>query len=159
MNDHNYDGSEILITGENFGCGSSREHAVWALADHGFRVIIAPSFADIFFSNCVKNGVLLITLDLDQIKKILEFDGEVEVSLEETKISLLHRQLHKDSEDADPAYVIPFDIEPHRRTVLLEGLDEISQTLKYGDKIEEFERKRLCDPGAAPPMSTDKRSQ
>ena len=78
--------SQILVTNENFGCGSSREHAVWALKDFGFNVIISPSFADIFYSNCFKNGVLPIILDTDKIKKLLQFKDKIELDLDSQKI-------------------------------------------------------------------------
>ena len=92
-----------------------------------------------------------MVLSRDQIEEILEFDGEVEVNLEEAKISLLYKK-DGNCKDSGPVHIIPFEIEQHRRAILLEGLDEVAQTLRYKDKIEEFERKRLSDPGAAPPM-------
>ncbi len=88
LNDPRYDGSSILVAGENFGCGSSREHAVWALADYGFAVVVAPSFADIFYSNCFKNGLLPITLPQNVVGMIRRFDGEVEVDLDAREIRL-----------------------------------------------------------------------
>jgi len=86
LNDSHYETSQILVTNENFGCGSSREHAVWALKDFGFDVIISPSFADIFYSNCFKNGVLPIILDIENIKKLLQFKGAIELDLESQTI-------------------------------------------------------------------------
>ena len=127
LNDKKYQNSKILVTGENFGCGSSREHAVWALQDYGFSVIIAPSFADIFFSNCFKNGILPIKLEEKNIEKLKHESGELEVDLE-------NQILKTNSEQ------IPFDIDSHKKKILLEGLDDISQTLQFEDKISEFEK-------------------
>lgn len=127
LNDPKYKNSKILVVGDNFGCGSSREHAVWALHDYGFSVIIAPSFADIFYSNCFKNGILLITLDDKIIDKLLQQTGEIEVDLT--------NQIIKTSSEE-----ISFDIDSHKKTILLEGLDDIAQTLLYEKKISEFEK-------------------
>ena len=126
LNDKKYENSKILVAGDNFGCGSSREHAVWALQDYGFSVIIAPSFADIFYSNCFKNGVLPITLDEKIIEKLKKESGEIEVDLENQILST-------------PSEKIPFEIDSHKKKVLLEGLDDIALTLKYEDKISKFE--------------------
>ena len=128
LNDSRYQNSKILVAGDNFGCGSSREHAVWALQDYGFSVIISPSFADIFYSNCFKNGVLPITLDQKLVNHLQEETGEVEVDLE--------KQLIK-----TPSEEISFEIDPHKKKILLEGLDEIAQTLQYEKEITEFEKK------------------
>jgi 3-isopropylmalate/(R)-2-methylmalate dehydratase small subunit len=127
LNDSKYSGSKILVTGDNFGCGSSREHAVWALQDYGFSVIIAPSFADIFFSNCFKNGILPISLDQKITEQLLEESDSISVDLE--------NQLIKTSSQE-----IPFEIDSHKKKILLEGLDDIAQTLQYQDKITEFEK-------------------
>ena len=127
LNDPLYQNSQILVTNENFGCGSSREHAVWALKDFGFNVIIAPSFADIFFSNCFKNGVLPITLNISQVERLLRVQGTVELDLNSQKISF-----------GDES--ISFEINPHRKTRLLEGLDDIDLTLKENSNIENFEK-------------------
>lgn len=127
LNDPKYQDSKILVTGDNFGCGSSREHAVWALQDYGFVVIISPSFADIFYSNCFKNGVLPITLEQSLVNKLQDETGEVEVDLE--------NQIIKTSSDE-----ISFKIDHHKKKILLEGLDEIAQTLQYEDKITKFEK-------------------
>ncbi len=128
LNDKKYQNSKILVTGDNFGCGSSREHAVWALRDYGFLVIIAPSFADIFYSNCFKNGILPIKLEEKIVKKLQNELGEIEVDLE-------NQILQTDNEQ------FSFDINSHKKKILLEGLDEISQTLQFEDKILEFEKK------------------
>ncbi|PHY09454.1 MAG: 3-isopropylmalate dehydratase small subunit [Nitrosarchaeum sp.] len=127
LNNPKYKNSEILVTGDNFGCGSSREHAVWALMDYGFSVIIAPSFADIFFSNCFKNGLLPIILSEKIVEKIQHETGEVEIDLENQLIKT-------------PSEQISFDIDLHKKTILLKGLDDISQTLLYEKEISEFEK-------------------
>ncbi len=126
LNNSHYENSQILVTNENFGCGSSREHAVWALKDFGFNVIISPSFADIFYSNCFKNGVLPIILDIEKIHKLFQFEDEVELDLDSQKITLGHESIN-------------FEIDSHRKIRLLKGLDEIDLTLKENEKIEKFE--------------------
>ncbi len=127
LNDSKYDNSHILITGDNFGCGSSREHAVWALLDYGFSVIIATSFADIFFSNCFKNGLLPISLNQKIVEKLQQELDPIEVDLE--------KQIIKTSSEE-----ISFEIVPYKKKILLEGLDDIAQTLQYEDQISKFER-------------------
>ena len=126
LNNSRYENSQILVTNENFGCGSSREHAVWALKDFGFNVIISPSFADIFYSNCFKNGVLPIIHDIEKIHKLLQFEDKVELDLDSQKITLLDESIN-------------FEIDSHRKIRLLKGLDEIDLTLKEDEKIERFE--------------------
>ena len=127
LNDPTYNDSQILITNENFGCGSSREHAVWALKDFGFNVIISPSFADIFYSNCFKNGVLPIILDIEKIKKLLLYKDKIELDLNSQKITFGDESIN-------------FEIDSHRKIRLLEGLDDIDLTLKEDEKIEHFEK-------------------
>lgn len=127
LNDPKYKNSKILVAGDNFGCGSSREHAVWALQDYGFSVIVSPSFADIFYSNCFKNGILPIVLDDRTVEKLQQQTGEIEIDLENQIIKT-------------PTEEISFDIDPHKKKILLEGLDDISQTLLYEKKISEFEK-------------------
>ncbi len=127
LNDPKYNNSKILVVGDNFGCGSSREHAVWALQDYGFSVIIAPSFADIFYSNCFKNGILPITLNDETVEKLQQETGEIEVDLENQIIKTSSKE-------------ISFDIDLHKKKILLEGLDDISQTLLYEKNISEFEK-------------------
>ncbi len=127
LNDPAYRDSKILVTGENFGCGSSREHAVWALMDYGFSVVIAPSFADIFLSNCFKNGVLPVQLDREAIRKLYTETGTVDVDLKRQVITT-------------PSGEIYFEMEPHRKQILLEGLDEITRTFQLEDEISRFER-------------------
>ena len=126
LNNSLYENSQILVTNENFGCGSSREHAVWALKDFGFNVIISPSFADIFYSNCFKNGVLPIILDIEKIHKLLKFEDEVELDLNSQKITLGNESIN-------------FEIDSYRKIRLLEGIDDIDLTLKEDEKIEKFE--------------------
>jgi 3-isopropylmalate/(R)-2-methylmalate dehydratase small subunit len=128
LNDSKYDGSKILVAGDNFGCGSSREHAVWALDDYGFSVIISSSFADIFFSNCFKNGILPISLDSKSVEKLLQETNSVEVDLE-------NQIIKTSSED------ISFEINSHKKKILLEGLDDIAQTFQFEDEICAFEEK------------------
>ena len=127
LNDSKYDNSKILVAGDNFGCGSSREHAVWALQDYGFSVIIAPSFADIFFSNCFKNGILPISLEQSIVEKLQQESEQIEVDLENQTIKT-------------PSDEIPFEIDSHKKKILLEGLDDIAQTYQFEDKISEFEK-------------------
>ena len=127
LNDPKYKNSKILVAGDNFGCGSSREHAVWALQDYGFSVIIAPSFADIFYSNCFKNGILPIMLDAKIVEKLQQETGEIEVDLENQIIKTISEK-------------ISFDIDSHKKKILLEGLDDIAQTLLYQKEISEFEK-------------------
>ena len=128
LNDSKYDGSQILVAGDNFGCGSSREHAVWALDDYGFSVIVSSSFADIFFSNCFKNGLLPISLESKIVEKLLQETNVIEVDL--------NNQIIK-----TPSENIPFEINSYKKKILLEGLDDISQTFQFEDKISEFEKK------------------
>ncbi len=127
LNDSKYDNSKIMVTGDNFGCGSSREHAVWALQDYGFSVIIAPSFADIFFSNCFKNGLLPISLNQKTVEKLQQELDPIEVDLE--------KQIIKTSSEE-----ISFEIDSYKKKILLEGLDDIAQTLQFEDKISKFEK-------------------
>ena len=128
LNNPLYQNSQILVTNENFGCGSSREHAVWALKDFGFNVIISPSFADIFYSNCFKNGVLPIILETEKIQKLLKFKDEVNLDLNSQKIIIGDE-------------FIDFKIDSHRKIRLLKGLDDIDLTLKEDEKIGKFENK------------------
>ncbi|MFO7311374.1 MAG: 3-isopropylmalate dehydratase small subunit [Bacillota bacterium] len=132
LNQPRYQGATILLTRHNFGSGSSREHAPWALLDYGFRVIIAPSFADIFYNNCFKNGILPVRLPEDQVdelfRRTLAQPGyRLTVDLEQCQVR------------DDAGVVFPFEIDPFRRHCLLEGLDDIGLTLQYEDKIRAFE--------------------
>ena len=127
LNESKYANSKILVTNENFGCGSSREHAVWALKDYGFSVIIAPSFADIFYSNCFKNGVLPIQMSRNTVERIFTDTSELEVDLENQTIRTNDLQEH-------------FDIESDKKRRLLEGLDDIALTMKSETAIDAFEK-------------------
>ena len=129
LNQKPYNKSTILIGEKNFGCGSSREHAPWALLDFGFRVIIAPSFADIFYNNCFKNGILAIILPEEKIKELADFSKtkkEIEVNLEQQKIT---------KGDNQP---IEFDVDPFQKECLINGLDDIGITLKKSENITKF---------------------
>jgi 3-isopropylmalate/(R)-2-methylmalate dehydratase small subunit len=130
-------GATILITGPNFGCGSSREHAPWALADYGFRVIIAPSFADIFFGNCCQNGLLPVTLP-DAEVRVLARRADAEDGYQVT-VDLVGRRV-RDGQGFDAA----FAFDEYRREMLLKGLDEIGRTLLDEPKIAAFERRRAA---------------
>ena len=131
--DPKYDGARILIAGENFGCGSSREHAVWALMDYGFEVVISTSFADIFYNNCFKNGLLPVVL---QEQKIQELINLVNTKKNLITINLADQVLSCNNLD------IHFDIDARRKEVLIEGIDDISETLKLSKKIKDYENKK-----------------
>lgn len=128
LNQDPFNKSKILIAEKNFGCGSSREHAPWALLDFGIKVVIAPSFADIFYNNCFKNGILPIKVDEKTIKKLNEENLELEVDLEKQLLITNNQK-------------IPFDIDAYQKKILLEGLDDIALTLQFEEKISEFEKK------------------
>jgi 3-isopropylmalate/(R)-2-methylmalate dehydratase small subunit len=128
LNDPRYKGASILVADKNFGCGSSREHAPWALGEYGFRVIIAPSFADIFANNCFKNGMLPITLTTDKVHEIMRRSQQQEGY--ELTVDL-ERQMIGDS--------IPFTVGEFQRFCLLEGLDDIGLTLRHEDAIRAYE--------------------
>jgi 3-isopropylmalate/(R)-2-methylmalate dehydratase small subunit len=128
LNDPRYRNRQILVTRENFGCGSSREHAVWALFDYGFRVILAPSFADIFYNNCFKTGLVPIILRREEIDHLFNTDDFVEVKLMEQTVSTAKR-------------VMKFPIDPMKKRLLLEGIDEIDYTLQLVSKITDYENK------------------
>ncbi|ASB94367.1 3-isopropylmalate dehydratase small subunit [Bacillus subtilis] len=134
LNQPVYQGASILIAGENFGCGSSREHAPWALDDYGFKIIIAPSFADIFHQNCFKNGMLPIRMPYDNWKQLV--DQYENKSLQMTVD--LEKQLIHDSEGNQ----ISFEVDPHWKEMLINGYDEISLTLLLEDEIKQFESQR-----------------
>jgi len=133
LNRPEYAHGQILLTRENFGCGSSREHAPWALADYGIRVIIAPSFADIFYNNCFKNGLLPIVLDAGQIDQLFNKAGpgyELTVDLESQTITTPNGE------------VIHFEVDPSRKERLLKGLDDIALTLEFSEDIRAYETRR-----------------
>src|SRR5574338_556364 len=127
LNDPAYKNSKILLARDNFGCGSSREHAVWALDDYGFKVVISTSFADIFYNNCFKNGILSIRVPDDVLEKLFSTKSEIEVDLETQSIK------------AD-GISISFQIEPHWKKILLEGLDDIAMTLQHENSISKYEK-------------------
>ena len=137
LNQLRYQGASILLARKNFGCGSSREHAPWALEDYGFRAIIAPSFADIFFVNCFKNGLLPIRLSESDVGWL--FDQVNAFSGFELVIDLPAQQVRT----VDGARSFAFDIDPFRKECLLGGLDEIGLTLEHADAIREYESRRL----------------
>ena len=133
INHPRHKGAEILVTGKNFGCGSSREHAAWALNDHGFRVVIAPSFADIFHSNAGKNGILLVTLPDEQVELLLHRAATIDDY--HLTVSLEDHHVHDDH-----GFSATFSIDPFRRYCLLEGLDDIGLTLRHADALDTFEK-------------------
>jgi 3-isopropylmalate/(R)-2-methylmalate dehydratase small subunit len=132
LNQPDYRQSQILVAGDNFGCGSSREHAPWALLDFGFRCVIAPSFADIFFNNCFKNGILPIVLPQAEIDKLLD-DAERGAN------ATLTIDLPKQEIKGPDGSTISFDVDPFRKNCLLEGLDDIGLTLQKQAQIDSFE--------------------
>ena len=133
MNDERYDGSSILIAGPNFGCGSSREHAPWSLMDHGFQVVIAPSFADIFYSNSLKNGLLPVALPAVVVEELalrseLDAGYELTIDLEEQSVT----------DSAGP--IGQFEIDRFRKYCIINGLDDIALTLEHAEQIAEYEQ-------------------
>jgi 3-isopropylmalate/(R)-2-methylmalate dehydratase small subunit len=139
LNDPRYAGASILLARRNFGCGSSREHAPWALADFGFKAIIAPSYADIFCNNCYKNGLLPIVLPESQVDRLFAdtqaFPGfRLTIDLDRQQVAT-----------PDGALAFAFAVEPFRKHCLLNGLDEIGLTLAHADAIRAFEAKRLAE--------------
>jgi len=134
LNKDPFDKASILLTRDNFGCGSSREHAVWALRDFGIKTVIASSFGDIFYNNCFKNGVLPIKLNKDQIdnlfKSLKDTSGELSISLDSKKISQNDKDLYA------------FDVEENLLERIIYGLDDVDMTLKFKDKIASFEQER-----------------
>jgi 3-isopropylmalate/(R)-2-methylmalate dehydratase small subunit len=131
LNQSPYDKSKILIAGKNFGCGSSREHAPWALLDFGITCVISSSYADIFYNNCFKNGILPIVIDEEKIKQISEYSSRKE----EIEIDLVDQIIKFGNNE------IKFEIDPFKKKCLLEGLDDIALSLEKTDKIMSFENK------------------
>ncbi len=132
LNDARYKGAQILVAGKNFGCGSSREHAAWALSDYGFRVVIAPTFADIFFSNAGKNGIVLVRLTDSDVNTLLQNSEKIPnyqltVSLEAQTVT------------DGRGFTAKFEIDPFRKFCLLEGLDDIGLTLRHAAALDKFE--------------------
>jgi 3-isopropylmalate/(R)-2-methylmalate dehydratase small subunit len=137
LNQPRYQSASVLITRRNFGCGSSREHAPWALGQYGFRALIAPSFADIFFNNCFKNGLLPIVLPEEQVARLFdELYGFVGYSL---TIDLPQQRVVKPDGTA-----LPFDVQPFRKYCLVNGFDDIGLTLRHAEKIRGYEAERLA---------------
>lgn len=133
LNDPQFAEAEILVAGENFGCGSSREHAPWALLDYGFRIIIAPSYADIFYNNSVKNGILAVKLTDEEVEALLQ-----KASVPGFKLNI---NLEEQSVSDSNGFTAHFDIDPYWKKMLLNGWDEISVTLSAEDRIRQFEEK------------------
>jgi 3-isopropylmalate/(R)-2-methylmalate dehydratase small subunit len=134
LNDPRYKGAQILIAGKNFACGSSREHAAWALSDYGFRAVIAPTFADIFFSNAGKNGIVLVRLSDEQVAELLENaktipNYQLTVSLQDQTVS------------DGRGFTASFEVDPFRKFCLIEGLDDIGLTLRHQAALDAFETK------------------
>ncbi len=142
MNAERYQGASILVTRANFGCGSSREHAPWSLLDYGFRCIIAPSFADIFYNNCFKNGILPVQLSETEIETLFN-------RVRETSGYTLRVDLEQEKITSDDGLCFEVKVTPFQRTCLLKGLDDISLTVAHEDKIKEFEANQMRVP---PPL-------
>jgi 3-isopropylmalate/(R)-2-methylmalate dehydratase small subunit len=142
LNDPRYSGAKILVAGRNFGCGSSREHAPWALLDYGFRAIIAPSFADIFYNNCFKNGLLPVVLPEEAVREML---AKAKARQAYTATVDLERLVVEDEDGRS----WPFQVDEFRRYCLLNGLDDIALTLRHEDKIAAYEARRLPWGGVA----------
>lgn len=139
LNQPRYQGATILLARKNFGCGSSREHAPWALGEYGFRALIAPSYADIFYSNCCKNGLLPVVLSEAEVDRLFHdvaaFPGfRLTVDLERQTVATM-----------DGSRTMNFEIDPFRKYCLVKGLDEIGLTLRHADKIREFEERRRVE--------------
>jgi len=130
LNNPKYAGAQILLARENFGCGSSREHAPWALEDFGFKAIIAPSFADIFYNNCFKNGLLPIVLSHDIVDGLFAYEGEIVVDLESQSV-------------VTTSSTYSFEVDAERKRRLLNGLDDIALTLQHEEEIRQFESEYL----------------
>lgn len=138
LNDARYTGSSILLARDNFGCGSSREHAPWAILEYGFKAVIAPSFADIFFNNSFKNGLLPVVLaerDVDALFELAGGESAVEIDID----------LQSQEVKGPNGFSASFEIDPFRKTCLLEGLDEIGLSLKDVDAIKAYEARRAVD--------------
>ena len=131
LNDTKYSGAQILLTRRNFGCGSSREHAPWALEDYGFRAIIAPSFADIFYNNCFKNGILPITLSSEIVDSLFNYSGQISIDLSQQIVKTNNHSYN-------------FEVDPERKRRLLNGLDDIGLTLQNETEIRSFEKEHFA---------------
>ena len=131
LNDPKYSGAQILLTRRNFGCGSSREHAPWALEDYGFRAIIAPSFADIFYNNCFKNGILPITLNTEIVDSLFNYSGQIRIDLKKQVVETDEKSFG-------------FEVDPERKRRLINGLDDIGLTLQNENQIRLFEKEHFA---------------
>ena len=131
LNNPKYFGAQILLTRRNFGCGSSREHAPWALEDFGFRAIIAPSFADIFYNNCFKNGILPITLNSEIVDTLFQYSGQISIALDKQTVETENQSYN-------------FEVDPERKRRLLNGLDDIGLTLQHKSQIRSFEKEHFA---------------
>ncbi|WP_374399104.1 3-isopropylmalate dehydratase small subunit [Niveibacterium sp.] len=138
LNQQRFQGARILLTRDNFGCGSSREHAPWAIEDYGFRALIGTSFADIFFNNCFKNGLLPIKLPAAEVDDLFD-------QVNATPGYKLRIDLDAQTVTRPDGKVIPFDVDPFRKYCLLNGFDDIGLTLRHADKIREFEARRQAE--------------
>ena len=138
LNQPRYRGAQILLARKNFGCGSSREHAPWALEDYGFRVIIAPSYADIFYNNCFKNGILPVVLDETTVDRLF---GEVQP--DEGYVLTVDLEAQRITTPSGESFA--FDVDPFRKKCLLEGLDDIGLTLQHADEIRAYEQRRRAE--------------
>jgi 3-isopropylmalate/(R)-2-methylmalate dehydratase small subunit len=143
LNKPEYKGSEILIAEKNFGCGSSREHAAWAINQYGFRVVIAPTFADIFFSNAGKNGIILVRLSEEEVATLIERSTK-------NPKHMLTINLEAQTVTDDQGFHARFEIDPFRKHCLLNGLDDIGLTLLHEDELNEFEKKHNKEFWSAP---------
>ncbi len=135
LNQPRYQGASILVSGDNFGCGSSREHAPWAIREYGFRCIIAPSFADIFYNNCFNNGILPVTFDEATVEELM-------TEVEATEGYTLTVDLAAQTVTTPSGRVLHFDIDGLRKNALLQGLDNIGWTLSHNDEIAAYEQRR-----------------
>ena len=131
LNDPRYSGAQILLTRRNFGCGSSRAHAPWALEDYGFRAIIAPSFADIFYNNCFKNGILPITLSSEIVDSLFSYAGQISIDLNNQTVKT-------------DINTYTFEVDPERKRRLINGLDDIGLTLQNESQIRSFETEHFA---------------
>ena len=143
LNQPEYQGAQILIAEKNFGCGSSREHAAWAIQQYGFRCVIAPTFADIFYSNAGKNGIILVRLDDDKVETLLQ--RSTENPNHQITINLEHQTVIDDQ-----GFHARFEIDPFRKYCLLNGLDDIGLTLRHTDALDAFEAKHNAEFWSAP---------
>ena len=135
LNRDPYRGAQIIVAGDNFGCGSSREHAPWALLDFGIRCVISTSFADIFYNNCFKNGILPIVVSADERDALMADASDAENPM--LKVDLMTQEIHRPN-----GATVSFDIDPFRKQCLIEGLDDIGLTLQKRSKIEAYEASR-----------------